>query len=134
MLTPIPLLIVPLAIYNILAFITPGLDWRGALTSLALPSGATWQVGLGDGFIAFSLLILFFELVKATRVSARSIVDHMLSLLLMIAAIVEFLLVPQAGTSVFMLLLCVMMLDVLTGFSVSLRVAQRDVSVVPSGQ
>lgn len=133
MLTPIPLLIVPLAIYNILVFITPGLEWTSPLSSFALPSGATWAVSLSDAFTAFCLLVLFFELMKATRISARSIIDHMLSLLLLIAAIVEFLMVRQAGSSVFMLLICVMLLDVLTGFSVSIRVAQRDVSVVPPG-
>jgi len=37
MLTPIPLLIVPLAIYNILVFITPGLEWTSPLASFALP-------------------------------------------------------------------------------------------------
>ncbi|WP_029004021.1 hypothetical protein [Azorhizobium doebereinerae] len=131
MLTPIPLLIIPLAIYNILAFITPGLDWRSTIATFALPSGAAWQINLGEIFVALSLLILFFELIKATRISSRSIIDHMLSLLLLIAAIVEFLMVPQAGTSVFSLLICVMLLDVLTGFSVSIRVAQRDVALTP---
>jgi len=100
---------------------------------LRAASGATWAVSLSDAFTALTLLVLFFELMKATRISARSIIDHMLSLLLLIAAIVEFLMVRQAGSSVFMLLICVMLLDVLTGFSVSIRVAQRDVSVVPPG-
>lgn len=131
MLTPIPLLIIPLAIYNIIAFITPGSDWRATVASFNLPSGASWQISLGDGFVAISLLILFVELIKATRVSSRSIVDHMLSMLLLIASVVEFLMVPPAGTSTFALLICVMLLDVLTGFSVSIRVAQRDVSVAP---
>eukprot|EP01034_Spumella_vulgaris_P004808 gene4808-6140_t len=91
MLTPIPLLIVPLAISNILVFITPGLEWTAALASFALPSGATWAISLSDAFTAFTLLVLFFELMKATRISARSIIDHMLSLLLLIAAVVAVL-------------------------------------------
>ncbi|GGF64594.1 hypothetical protein GCM10007301_25470 [Azorhizobium oxalatiphilum] len=131
MLTPIPLLIVPFAIYNILSFITPGLDWRGTLGTFTLPSGSTWTLELGAAFIAFSLLVLFFELIKATKISSRSIIDHMLSLLLLIAGVVEFLMVPQAASSVFALLVCIMLLDVMTGFSVSIRVAQRDVAITP---
>ncbi|MGU3496809.1 hypothetical protein ACLBXM_22425 [Xanthobacteraceae bacterium A53D] len=131
MLTPIPLLVIPLAIYNIFAFITPGLDWHAALVAFNLPSGVTWTLSMGEAFIAFSLLVLFFELLKATKISARSIVDHMLSLLLLIAAVVEFLLVSQAATGVFAVLVTIMLLDVMTGFSVSLRVAQRDVAITP---
>lgn len=41
----------------------------------------------------------------------------------------EVMRVQQAGNSVFALLLCVMLLDVIAGFSVSVRVAQRDYSV-----
>jgi hypothetical protein len=131
MLTPIPLLIVPLAIYNIFCFLTPGLDWHASLGAFAMMSGAVWQISIADAFIAFSLFILFFEILKSTRVSSRSLVDHMLSMLVFIGGVVEFLLVPQAGTSVFALLLCIMLLDVAAGFSVSVRVAQRDFSVEP---
>ncbi|MFG1425486.1 hypothetical protein [Roseixanthobacter glucoisosaccharinicivorans] len=131
MLTPIPLLIVPLAIYNILCFLTPGLDWHANVGAFAMMSGAVWQITVADAFIAFSLFILFFEILKSTRVSSRSLVDHMLSMLVFVGGLVEFLLVPQAGTSVFALLLCIMLLDVVAGFSVSVRVAQRDFSVEP---
>ncbi|MFG1461511.1 hypothetical protein V5F77_01320 [Xanthobacter sp. DSM 24535] len=131
MLTPIPLLIIPLAIYNIFSFLTPGLDWQAVIGSFAMMSGAVWHISVSDAFLAFSLLILFFEILKSTRVSSRSLVDHMLSMLVFIGGIVEFLLVAQAGTSVFALLLCIMLLDVVAGFSVSVRVAQRDFSVEP---
>ncbi len=40
----------------------------------------------------------------------------------------RILLVPQAATSIFALLVGIMLLDVITGFSVSIRVAQRDVA------
>ncbi len=55
----------------------------------------------------------------------------MLSMLVFVAGMAEFLLVPQAGNSVFALLLCVMLLDVVAGFSVSVRVAQRDFAIEP---
>ncbi len=128
MLTPIPLLIIPLALYNIVVFLTPGVDWDTILTTVQMMSGAKWEISLAEGFIAFSLFVLFFEILKSTRISSRSLIDHMLSMLIFIIGLVEFLLVPQAGNSTFGLLLCIMLVDVVAGFSVSVRVAQRDVA------
>lgn len=131
MLTPIPLLIIPLALFNIVAFLTPGLDWDSPLSTVQMLSGSTWEISLAEAFLAFSLFVLFFEILKSTRITSRSIIDHMLSMLLFAVGLAEFLLVPQAGNSVFALLLCIMLLDVVAGFSVSVRVAQRDFSVEP---
>ncbi|WP_454915526.1 hypothetical protein [Xanthobacter sediminis] len=131
MLTPVPLLIVPLALFNIVAFLTPSLDWSSSIALVSMLSGAQWKITLAEAFIAVCLLFLFFEIIKSTRISSRSLIDHMLSMLLFAVSLAEFLLVPQAGNSVFALLLCVMLLDVVTGFAVSIRVAQRDLSVRP---
>jgi len=131
MLTPVPLLIIPLALFNIVAFLTPSLDWSTPLAIVSMLSGAQWKITLAEGFIAVCLLVLFFEIIKSTRISSRSLIDHMLSMLLFAVSLGEFLLVQQAGNSVFALLLCVMLLDVVTGFAVSIRVAQRDLSVRP---
>ncbi|MET3355189.1 hypothetical protein V5F34_14200 [Xanthobacter autotrophicus] len=131
MLTPVPLLIVPLAIYNIITFLMPGIAWSTVLTTISMLSGAEWAISMAEAFIALSLFFLFFEILKATRITHRSIIDHMLSMLVFVIAITEFLLVRQAGNSVFAILLCIMLLDVIAGFSVSVRVAQRDFSVEP---
>ncbi|MDI4658171.1 hypothetical protein [Xanthobacter autotrophicus] len=131
MLTPVPLLIVPLAIYNIVTFLMPGIAWSTVLTTISMLSGAEWTISMAETFIVISLFFLFFEILKATRITHRSIVDHMLSMLVFVIAMAEFLLVRQAGNSVFAILLCIMLLDVVAGFSVSVRVAQRDFSVEP---
>jgi hypothetical protein len=57
------------------------------------------------------------------------VVDHGLSLLLFLAMIVEFLLVAQAATSTYFLLLVIGLVDVLGGFAVTLRTSQRDLTV-----
>jgi hypothetical protein len=59
----------------------------------------------------------------------RSIVDHVLAMAMFIAFLVEFLLVPQAGTSTFFLLTMIALVDVLVGFIVSIRSSQRQVEV-----
>ena len=124
-----PLLLVPFAIYNIVAFLMPSVSWTGTVTAVQMVSGAQWTMSAGDILIAFSVLFLFGELMKSTRIGVRSVVDHALSLVLFLAMIVEFLLVAQAATSTFFLLLVISFVDVLGGFSVTLRSAQRDLSV-----
>ena len=124
-----PLLLVPFAIYNIIAFLMPGVSWSAALTTVHMMSGAEWTMSAGDMLIALAVLLLFGELMKSTRIGVRNVVDHGLSLLLFLAMLVEFLLVKQAGTSTFFLLLVISFVDVLGGFAVSLRSAQRDLSV-----
>ena len=124
-----PLLLIPFAVYNIIAFLMPGVGWTAPVTSVHMMSGADWTMSAGDMLLVLSILLLFGELMKSTRIGLRSVVDHGLSLLLFLAALVEFILVRQAGTSTFFLLLVIMFVDVLGGFAVSLRSAQRDLTV-----
>jgi hypothetical protein len=74
-------------------------------------------------------LLLAVEMMKSTRFGTRSIVDHILAMALFIAMLVEFLLVKRAGTSTFFLLTMLGLVDVLVGFIVSIRSAQRGVEV-----
>lgn len=126
-----PLLLISFAIYNMVAFLWAGSSWTAAMFSLRLPSGAEWMISAGDLLIAFTLFLLFFEVIKAARNSARSIFDHVLSTLIFIGALVEFLLVKEAGTSTFMILLIIALVDVLGGWSVAVRTARRDFSIDP---
>ena len=124
-----PLLLVPFAIYNIIAFLMPGLSWTGAVTTVHLVSGGDWSMSIGDILIAFSIVVLFGEMMKATRIGVRTVVDHGLSLLLFLAMLVEFILVKQAATATFFLLLVIGIVDVMGGFAITLRSAQRDLTV-----
>jgi hypothetical protein len=124
-----PLLLVPFAIYNIIAFLMPGVSWTGALTTVHVISGGEWSMSVGDMLITLSIFLLFGEMMKSTRIGIRTVVDHALSLVLFLAMLVEFLLVKQAATATFFLLLVVSFVDVLGGFAVTLRTAQRDLTV-----
>jgi hypothetical protein len=55
--------------------------------------------------------------------------DQGLSLLLFIAMLVEFITVERAGTSTFLNLLALSLVDVIGGFTISVRTAQRDVMI-----
>ena len=124
-----PLLIIPFAIYNIVAFVMPGTSWTETLSRVHMVSGVDWTMSLGDMLIALAVLLLFLEVLKSTRIGVRTIIDHSLSLLLFLAMLVEFLLVRQAASSSFFLLLVVSFVDVIGGFAVTLRTAQRDLTV-----
>lgn len=124
-----PLLLIPFVLYNIFAFIFGVTDWTHPFTSVPIISGGKWAIAPGDLLIAFSILVLFVEILKSTRIGTRSLIDHMLSMLLFIAMIVEFLLVERAATSTYFLLLVIAFVDVLGGFTVSIRTAQRDIGI-----
>ena len=129
MLVNFPLFLISFAIYNMIVFLTPGVLWSDVLATVPMQSGATWSITMGDALIALSLIFLVFEVLKATRTSARSMFDHILSTLVFIGALVEFLIVPQAATSVFAILLVMALIDVMAGWSVSMRAARRDLTV-----
>jgi membrane-anchored protein YejM (alkaline phosphatase superfamily) len=124
-----PLLLIPFAIYNIIAFLMPGVTWTGVISTVHMVSGADWTMSAGEMLIALAILLLCGEVVKSSRVSRRSIIDHGLSLVLFLGMLIEFLLVKQAATATFFLLLVVGFIDVLGGFAVTLRSAQRDLTV-----
>src|SRR3954463_3824397 len=102
-----PLLLVPFAIYNIIAFLMPGVSWTGTLTSVHMMSGGDWTMSAGDMLIVLSIVLLFGEMMKSTRIGIRTVVDHGLSLILFLALMAEFLLVGQAATSTFFILLII---------------------------
>jgi hypothetical protein len=124
-----PLLLVSFAIYTIIAFLMPGVSWTGAVTTVRMMSGADWTMSVGDILIALAIVLLCGEVLKSTRIGIRTVVDHALSLMLFLGMLIEFLLVKQAATATFFLLLVVGFIDVLAGFAVTLRSAQRDLTV-----
>ena len=124
-----PLLVVPFAIYNMIAFLTPGIGWTDKVASIHLMSGKDWTVTTEDILLVVAILLLTLEILKATRMSSRAIVDHILSMILFVAMLVEFLLVAPAGTSTFFLLTVLSLVDVMAGFIVTVRTAQRDLQI-----
>lgn len=95
--------------------------------SIPMISGARWAFTWGDLILVVALVVLFIEILKATYTSTSSLVDHGLSMLVFIAALVEFIVVPQAATSVFFLILVSLLIDVVAGFTIGIRVARRDI-------
>jgi hypothetical protein len=124
-----PLLVIPFAIYNMIAFLLPGIAWTDKVATIHLMSGQDWLLTPEDILLALSIVLLGIEVIKATRMGIRGIIDHILSMILFIILLVEFLLVARAGTSTFFILMVISLVDVLGGFIITARTAQRDIQV-----
>jgi hypothetical protein len=129
----IPLMLIPFILYNLAMVGAFGAGGVGALettvVSVNMMSGATWTMSLGDLFIVVSLIILFLEILKATRRSSVALLDHLFSMALFIVFLVEFLLVQGAATQIFFILMLICLVDVIAGFTVSIKSASRDVAI-----
>ncbi|WP_339871413.1 hypothetical protein [uncultured Brevundimonas sp.] len=135
MLIALPLLLIPVVIYNIVV-LSGMMGSNGALQadavlrdpifSIPMTSGANWDVGVGDLILFLALILLFFELLKSTSSQKVAIVNHALSMILFVACLVEFLLMKGFATSTFFLIVVMVMLDVLAGFIVTIIAARKD--------
>ncbi|MDZ4365191.1 hypothetical protein [Brevundimonas sp.] len=135
MLIALPLLLIPVVLYNIIILtgvlggggtVVPDDVLREALFSIPMASGARWNVGVGDLILFLSLILLFFELLKSTSSQKVAIVNHALSMILFVVCLVEFLLIRGFATSTFFLIVVMVMLDVLAGFIVTIISARKD--------
>jgi hypothetical protein len=116
-----PLLLIPLAIYNIIAFLMRDVSFAAALFTVPLTSGTAWPVTLSDVLLTLGILLLLCEVIKGARPGAKYLTDHLLSLLVLCGAAAEFVLVPQFGTSTFFLLTTLALVDFLTGIALRTR-------------
>lgn len=129
MFVAVPLMIIPFVLYNIV-IMGPGVAaFSGTLVAVPMLSGAIWTVTLGDVLVLAALIVLFVEMLKSTVSSRYSLLNHMLSMLVFIAFLVEFLLVRDGATQLFFSLMTIALIDVVAGFTISNRTAARDVSI-----
>lgn len=125
-----PLLLIPIVVYLLLAMSAgdAGVAARlsGAIFSVPMMSGGRWVFSLGDFVLLLGLVFLFIEIIKAARTKSDAIVNHSLSMMLLLFCVIAFLAFPGFGTSVFFLLMIMALLDVVAGPIVSIVAARRD--------
>lgn len=127
-----PLLVVPFVLYNLVVFVFFGanpVNWGAGMFAIPMPSGMPWAITAGDFLLVIGIVCLFVEVLKSTNSARASIVEHMLSMVLFVVFLIEFLLVGAASSSVFFLLMVMSLIDVVAGFTVSISSASRDVSM-----
>ena len=139
--TVIPLMAIPLIIYNVIA-------WGGETFSSAeavrdkmqepfqtvsMGSGADWVITPGDCLLALSMCLLFAELLKSTGFGRAAIINHAFSMIIFVICLVEFLMLPAFATSVFFLIMLMALLDTMAGFMVTIATARRDIGFADGG-
>ncbi|WP_024509485.1 hypothetical protein [Bradyrhizobium sp. ARR65] len=124
-----PLLLIPLAVYNIVVFLMRDVSFTEALFTLTLPSGAVWPVTLSDILIALGMVLLLLEVIKGARPGAKYLMDHLLSLVVFGAAAAEFVLWPKFASSTYFLLVLLAFVDFVSGIALRARRSLRYVTV-----
>ena len=126
-----PLLLIPFALYNMIAFLL-NMNFGEEVFSIPMLSGERMAVSTGDVLVLLAVLLLYVEIVKSTRLTSKAVIDHVLSLVIFIAMVFEFITVKKAATSTFMILTALSFVDVVGGFSVTLRASERDIAIESS--
>ncbi|MCB1510007.1 MAG: hypothetical protein KDJ36_03825 [Hyphomicrobiaceae bacterium] len=130
----IPLLIFVFVFYNLIVLFggnaDPNIALRKEVFGFTLPNGKfPWSFSRGDLVILLLLVMLFFELLKATYTSTTSLLDHGLSMLVFVVCLIEFLMISHAQTSIFFFLVVATLIDVIAGYTIGIRVARRDLAI-----
>jgi hypothetical protein len=121
----IPLLAFVVAAYTALALAAPG--WLEAtLFGLPLLSGVVLLFRGGDLLLVIGLLLLCVEIYRATSSSTAAILNHVLSLVVFIIALIELIIMPQMANMTFFLIVLMTVSDVIAGFTVTISTARRD--------
>lgn len=116
-----PLLLIPIAVYNLVVWLMPGVSLNDTLFTLTLLSGQGWAVNLGDILLAVGVLLLLLEIIKGARPGSKYLTDHLLSLIVFGGSAAEFLLWPKFGNSTFFLLSLMAMVDFFGGIALHAR-------------
>ncbi len=116
-----PLLLIPLAIYNIIAWLMPDVPLSGPLIRLTLVSRVEWQITLSDILLSLGVLLLLLEIMKGARPGSKYLTDHLLSLIVFGGSAAEFVMLPKFGTSTFFLLSLMAMVDFVGGIALHAR-------------
>ena len=112
-----PLLLIPLAVYNIIAFLMPTVSFTDVLFKVPMVSGEVWPVTLADLLLALGVVLLLLEVVKGARPGSKFLMDHLLSLIVFGAAAAEFVMWPKFGNSTYFLLVLLAMADFFAGIA-----------------
>jgi hypothetical protein len=140
MLRQFPLTLIVIIVYNFMAFggwavgnhnLEPFL--LNHAVTIPLVSGDKWTFSLADLFLLVTLILLFVEIIKATRTTAREIINHGLSMLTFIVALIEFIALKGFATSTFFFLMAMSLFDVIAGYTISIVAAEHDLGLGRAG-
>ena len=135
-----PLILIVVVLYTIMA-LGHGVASHDAMTNflsqsavkIHMFSNEDWTFTLGDFFILLTLVLLFIEIIKATRTTSHEIINHGLSMLTFVIAGVEFITMKGFSTSPFFFIVAMSLFDVVAGYSISIVAAEHDLGLGRAG-
>ena len=137
MIKSIPPFLYLLLLYNFILIL--GQSWGGdsstlkfVLFDLKLASGQIISLYIEHILLVLGMIILYFEILRSTRNSLHTVLDHTLSTLVFIGFFTQFLLIPSGGNFTFLLLTLMSLLDVVAGFTISIANTRNGQFVTPS--
>lgn len=136
-----PLLLIVIVIYNLIVLGGPLMGQHDIQDLLSLNhaigihmfSGDVWKFSLGDFLIVLGLVLLFIEVVKATRTNVRELINHGLSMLIFVIAVIEFIALKGFSTSTYFFLVVMALFDVVAGYTISVVAAEHDLGLGRAG-
>jgi hypothetical protein len=135
MLRLIPMLVFPIALYNVFALggtVAGHHDIQELITrtfEVTMFSGDPWKISFSDFMLLFGLVMLFIEIVKATRSSSKQLINHGLSMVVFVVALIEFITLKGFATSTFFFLTMFTLFDVVAGYTISVVSAEHDLGI-----
>ena len=129
MLKKIPMFGYLFVLVNLFILIGKADIMTGILFHITLISKAMWVLVTGDIFVIIGLICLTIQVFKATRTSSAEILDHIVSTLIFILYLIEFIIVRSAGTSTFFILMLMSLLALIAGFTITISTARRDITM-----
>ena len=103
------------------------------IMNIGLISTDHWSFKVGDAFLIVSLVLLFVEVVKATRTTTKELINHGLSMLTFVIALILFITVKGFATSTFLLMTFMTLFDVIAGYTISVVAAEHDLGMGKAG-
>lgn len=129
----IPLLALPMLFYNVV--VISGMAGSGdqvaawmVAPAITVPmfSGSVLSLSVSDIILFVAMPLMFFEIIKSARTDSLSVMNHTISTLTLVVAVVEFVAIKGFSTAVFALLVVMQLVDVIAGFTVTIAAARRD--------
>jgi hypothetical protein len=119
----VPTMLLPAVLY---ALLTPFTSTSKPVAVWNLSSGDMTVLTVGHLIVLIGIICLSIEIIKATRMSAWGMADHVTSLLLLLVMAIFYLTVFGYGNAFWFLLCAMQTCDVAIGVIVSVSVARRD--------
>ena len=119
----VPTMIFPAILYGL---ITPFTSTSKPVAVWNLSSGDMTVLTVGQIILLIGIICLSIEIIKATRMSAWGMADHVASLALLLVMAIFYMTIFGYGNGTWFLLCAMQTCDVAIGVIVSVSVARRD--------